>query len=224
MIDRLELSEGETVLDAGCGSGRVTELLLERLPDGRVVALDGSSSMLEQARTRLDRFAERVTFMLADLARPLPLEDPVDEILSTATFHWIADHNALFRNLAAVVRPGGRLAAQCGGAGNLATVVAALRDLGPDPFSRKVFATPGETEERLRAAGFGEIECWLHDEPTPFDGLDALETFLRTVALGDHVASMSATEARGFVHEVALRLPAASLDYVRLNILARRAS
>jgi trans-aconitate 2-methyltransferase len=223
VIDRLELAGDETVLDAGCGSGRVTEVLLERLPAGRVIALDGSRSMLEHARTRLERFGERVRFVLADLGAPLPLDEPVDAILSTATFHWIPDHDALFRNLASVVRPGGRLSAQCGGAGNLATVVAALRELGADPFSRKVFATPEETTERLRAAGFFDIKCWLHDEPTPFDDPVALETFLRTVALGDHVATMPETEARAFVHEVAVRLPEAALDYVRLNITARRA-
>jgi trans-aconitate 2-methyltransferase len=222
VIERLELAGDETVLDAGCGSGRVTELLLERLPAGRVVALDASASMLERAGERLERFGERVTFVLADLGEPLPLDEPVDAILSTATFHWVPDHDALFRNLAAAVRPGGRLAAQCGGAGNLGTVVAALRDLGADPFSRKVFATPEETEWRLLAFGFGDVRCWLHDEPTPFDDLDALETFLRTVALGDHVASMSEREARAFVHEVAVRLPGPALDYVRLDITARR--
>jgi trans-aconitate 2-methyltransferase len=223
VIDRLELAGEETVLDAGCGSGRVTELLFERLPAGRVVALDGSASMLERARTRLERFGERVTFVLADLVEPLPLDEPIDAILSTATFHWVPDHDALFRNLAAVVRPGGRMAAQCGGAGNLGAVVAALRDLGADPFSRKVFATPEETARRLLASGFVDVRCWLHDEPTPFDDLDALETFLRTVALGDHVSTMTEAEARAFAHEVAVRLPETALDYVRLNIQARRA-
>jgi trans-aconitate 2-methyltransferase len=223
VIDGLDLAGDESVLDAGCGSGRVTEALLDRLPAGSVVALDGSASMLERARTRLERFGDRVTFVLADLGERLPLEEPVDAILSTATFHWVPDHDALFRNLAAVVRPGGRLAAQCGGAGNLGTVVAALRDLGADPFSRKVFATREETEARLHASGFVDVECWLHREPTPFDDLDALETFLRTVALGDHVSTMTEAEARAFAHEVAVRLPETALDYVRLNIQARRA-
>ncbi len=195
VVDRLELRGDETVLDAGCGSGRVTELLLERLPSGLVIALDGSASMIDQARARLERFDDRVQFVVADLGEPLSIP-LVDAILSTATFHWVPDHDALFRNLAAILRPGGRLVAQCGGAGNLSTVVAALRDLGADPFSRKVFATPEETEERLRAAGFVDVECWLHAEPTPFDDLEALETFLRTVALGDHVATMTDAEAR----------------------------
>ena len=146
VVERLELEGGETVLDAGCGPGRVTELLLDRLPRGRVVALDGSPAMIGRARERLRPFGDRVRFLVADLGEPIPLAEPVDAILSTATFHWVSDHDALFRNLAAVLRPGGQLVAQCGGAGNLDTVVAALRDLGADPFSSKVFATPEAVE------------------------------------------------------------------------------
>ena len=133
---RLPLAGDERVMDAGCGTGRVTEQLAERLPRGHVVALDGSPAMVEAAHARLARFGERVDYIVADLGQPLPVEDPVDAILSTATFHWVPDHDALFRNLAAVTRPGGRLVAQCGGYGNVGRikrVVASIGDgwLGP---------------------------------------------------------------------------------------------
>jgi trans-aconitate 2-methyltransferase len=223
VLDRLELHGDETVLDAGCGSGRVTALLAERLPGGRVIALDGSTSMLETARRRLAPFGDRIRFVLADLMDPLPLDEPVDAVLSTATFHWVSDHDALFGHLAAVLRPGGRLVAQCGGAGNLATVVRVLGELGADPFTGKVFATPERTGERLRATGFVDVECWLYAEPTPFETLEGLETFLRTVVLRDHIRSMTDAEADEFVHAVATRVPRLELDYVRLNIDARRA-
>jgi trans-aconitate 2-methyltransferase len=223
VVGRLELEGDETVLDAGCGSGRVTEVLAEQLPRGRVIALDGSPSMLDQARERLSRFGDRVAFVEADLAAPLPLEEPVDAILSTATFHWIRDHDALFANLAAAVRPGGRLEAQCGGAGNVDSIGRALVELGHDPFGSKRYASPEETTERLERAGFEGVECWLHAEPTPFDTLEDLETYLATVILGDRVATMTPDEGRGFVHEVAVRMPALEIDYVRLNIRAARA-
>src|SRR5215210_3956448 len=93
VLDRLPLRGDERVLDAGCGSGRVTELLAERLPRGHVVALEASTEMLEEASRRLGRFGDRVTLVQADLARPLPLDEPVDAILSTATFHWVLDHD-----------------------------------------------------------------------------------------------------------------------------------
>jgi trans-aconitate 2-methyltransferase len=223
VLDRLELHGDETVLDAGCGSGRVTALLAERLPGGRVIALDGSTSMLETARRRLAPFGDRIRFVLADLMAPLPIDEPVGAVLSTATFHWVPDHDALFGHLAAVLRPRGRLVAQCGGAGNLATVAHVLEVIGADPFTGKMFATPEHTGERLRETGFVDVECWLHAEPTPFETLEALETFLRTVVLGDHVRSMTDEEAGAFVHAVAARLPRLELDYVRLNIVARRA-
>ena len=223
VVDRLQLGGDETVLDAGCGSGRVTTLLAERLPRGHVVALDGSASMLETARRRLAPFGDRIRFVLGDLMLPIPIAEPVDAILSTATFHWVPDHDALFAHLAAVLQPAGRLVAQCGGAGNLATVVRALEELGADPFTGKVFGTPERTAERLRASGFVDVDCWLHTEPTSFETLGALETFLRTVALGDHVKTMTDEEAAAFTQAVAARLPRLELDYVRLNIDARLA-
>jgi trans-aconitate 2-methyltransferase len=222
VLDRLPLAGDETVLDAGCGSGRVTELLAERLPDGRVIALDGSPSMIEAARDRLARFGERVDFVVADLARPLPLGGPVDAILSTATFHWVEDHDALFRNLAAVVRQAGRLVAQCGGVGNVRSVQDVLAGIGDGWLGPVHFATPLETVRRLDASGFVDIECWLTDEPTRFEPGEPFETYLRTVVLGAHLERLPASEHDAFVREVANRLAEPVIDYVRLNILATR--
>jgi trans-aconitate 2-methyltransferase len=224
VLDRLELAGDETVLDAGCGSGRVTEELLERLPDGRVIAADAAPSMLAEARRRLARFGDRVRYVECDLAEPLPVEEPVDAVFSTATFHWVADQDALFANLGAVLRPGGALVAQCGGAGNIASVeraaAAVMGDRWPGPWS---FATPAETAGRLRAAGFVDISTWLHDEPTRIEPGEPLETFLRTVILRTHLDRLPVHEQGPFVRAVAERLPGGDLDYVRLNILARRA-
>jgi trans-aconitate 2-methyltransferase len=231
VLERLPLAGDETVLDAGCGSGRVTEQLLERLPGGRVIAADAAPSMLVEARRRLERFGERVQFVECDLGElprsghaglPLPVADPVDAVFSTATFHWVPDHDALFANLAAVLRPGGRLVAQCGGAGNLASVQRALVDVGerwPGPWT---FATPDETKARMAAAGFVDVEAWLHDEPTVIEPGEPLETFLTTVVLRSHVERLPEGERAGFVGAVAARLPTGEMDYVRLNIVARR--
>lgn len=223
VLDRLELDGDETVLDAGCGSGRVTELLLERLPHGHVIAVDGSPAMIEQARERLGD-DERVRLRLADL-QSLDLHgERVDAILSTATFHWIADHERLFARLHAALRPGGRISAQCGGAGNIANVQAAI-DAVDHPALRGWagpwnYATPAETAARLRAAGFTDVWTWL--QPLPVDPPDPREYFA-TVILGSHLERLPEAERAPFVDAVLKRMEQPVIaHYVRLNMLARR--
>lgn len=223
VVDRLALTGSERVLDAGCGSGRVTELLLAKLPHGSVIALDGSPSMVDEARRRLAAFGDRVEYMVADLGQPLAIPR-VDAILSTATFHWLPDHDALFANLAAVLRPGGQLVAQCGGGNNLAAVIAAFDNLDPGrrywrPWH---FATPEDTRRRLEAAGFGEVDVWLHDEPTDLPR-ETVPEYLRTIIFGATLERMAEAEREPFVRALAARIPDGHLDYVRLNIVARRA-
>jgi trans-aconitate 2-methyltransferase len=178
--------------------------------------------MLAEARRRLARFGDRVSFVEADLARPLPIER-VDAILSTATFHWVLDHDALFANLAAVLRPGGWLVAQCGGAGNVANFLEAARRVHPSFERHHNFQGPEATRERLERSGFVDIETWLSSEPTRFSSGEPLETFLETVCLRPNLAAMPAAERRPFVAAVAREMGEPVLDYVRLNIVARRA-
>jgi trans-aconitate 2-methyltransferase len=218
VVDRLTLRGDERALDAGCGTGQVTASLLERLPTGSVVALDGSPSMIEAARGRLG--TDRVTFLVHDLLEPLPIE-PVDAVLSTATFHWVPDHDRLFANLADAMRPGAQLEAQCGGAGNIANVTRALAELGIDLERDKTFADPPSTEARLRRLGFVDVHCWLTDEPTYVPAED-LERYLRTVCMGAVVDGLDDEESGRLLHEVTVRLDEPRIDYVRLNIAARR--
>jgi trans-aconitate 2-methyltransferase len=218
VLDRLDLRGDERVLDAGCGTGRVTAALVERLPRGEVVAVDGSPAMVEAARERL---GDAVELHVADLAA-LALDPPVDAILSTATFHWIADHERLFARLAAALRPGGKLVAQCGGAGNIESIRQVLGRIGDGWLGESHFETAEDTAGRLANAGFTDIETWLSEEPTEFEPGEPFETYLRTVVLGAHVARLPVADREAFVHEVASRLDAPRIDYVRLNILARR--
>ncbi len=225
VVSWLTLRGDERVLDAGCGSGRVTAQLLERLPHGYVVALDGSAHMLGEAGRRLASEADRVELIQADLRQPLTLDQPVDAILSTATFHWLPDHAALYRNLAAVLKPGGQLAAQYGGVGNVARIRRAIDaawpadDPWPGPWN---FTSPEQARGYLADAGFVNVEAWLKDEPIPFAERSAMETYLETVVLGAHLERLPPEQRKAFVQCVAAGIDPPVLDYVRLNVVARR--
>ncbi|HEY6580615.1 MAG TPA: methyltransferase domain-containing protein [Rubrobacter sp.] len=235
VLGRLELSGDEAAIDAGCGTGRVTELLLEKLPEGSVLAVDTSEAMVEAAGRR---FAgePRVRVERQDLL-DLEVEERVDLVFSTATFHWIKDHDRLFERLARVLKPQGRLVAQCGGEGNISCATEAVGETMEKERFRgyfegwkddKYYADPQSTARRLEAAGFEEVETWLHDEVAAFDSVDELARFLGAVVLGGHLERLPEEERKPFVAEVAEKVAAAdgtpALDYVRLNIMAKKAA
>ena len=232
-LERRGLRGDEVVIDAGCGTGRVTELLLRYLPDGTVLAVDASENMVEAARRRFAGEA-RVRVEHQDLLL-LELDRPVDVIFSTATFHWIKDHELLFERLARTLKPGGRLVAQCGGKGNIARTLAVIeRVMGEDRFRDAFvgwergwnFADPETTKARLEGAGFEEVETWLHEELTEFGSVDELARFLKTVVLRQHLTFLPEAQKRdSFAAAVAARLAGEGslvVDYVRLNMLATR--
>jgi trans-aconitate 2-methyltransferase len=221
VLSRLELNGDELVLDAGCGSGRITQALVEQLPRGRVIAVDQSASMVDAAKQRLGETADvRVVDLLE-----LDLEEPVDAIVSTATFHWIADHDLLFRRLHNALRAGGRLVAQCGGEGNITILrgkVAPLLD--QEPYAEHFrgwkppwnYAGAEQTQERLLSAGFASAKSWL--QPAPREPEYPRE-FLSTIVLGPHVQRLP-EELRERFMDAALEAigEPVVVDYVRLNI------
>jgi trans-aconitate 2-methyltransferase len=217
VLDRLAsvVAPDATVLDVGCGTGRVTEQLLALVPRGRVIAIDASEDMVRLARERL---GYRVEVQRQDVLE-LHLDEPVDAIVSTATLHWVTDHDALWPRLRAAMKPGGRLEVQCGGEGNIARVCAAIERVAPElgGWTPWTFAGPQETERRLAAAGFAEVRCWLQERPTTPDDPAA---FIRTSILPAHLERIAPERREAFVSAVvsAVELP---LDYVRLNVSAR---
>ncbi|MCW3017130.1 MAG: methyltransferase protein [Solirubrobacterales bacterium] len=228
VLDRLVLTGDETVLDAGCGTGRVTQALIERLPRGHVIGVDGSADMIAVAAERLP---EETELHVQDLCE-LDVGRQVDAILSTATFHWIADHDRLFAALHTALKPGGRLVAQCGGVGNVDAVHAAAAQVGArGPYREHLagwrgpwnFSTPADAERRLRAAGFTDVSAWVTERPArPEEPLE----YLSTIVLGAHLERLPAALRDAFVDDVATALRGedghVTIDYVRLNLDAAK--
>lgn len=222
-LERLPLGGDEVVLDAGCGSGRITAELAKRVPHGRVYGVDAAPSMVEHTR---DALGDRATVLCQDLAE-LVLPEPVDAVFSNATFHWIHDHDRLFGALHGAMWPGARLVAQCGGRGNIdafrrmADEVAAEEPFAPHfagwrrPWN---YATAEETAERLHGAGFDDVKTWL--EPKR---VEPQRAFIRTVCLVRHLDPLPEELREEFVDRVLQRAgKPLVLAYVRLNMTARR--
>ena len=236
VLDRAPLRGHETVMDAGCGTGKLTAELLMRLPLGKVVGVDLSHNMLITAREHLQRdFDGRVRFVSADLQQ-LPFQAVFDGIFSTAAFHWVPDHEQLFRSLLQCLKPGGWLVAQCGGAENLSRLLTRVERLKRHPKYRPYLGeyrhsweySDAETAaERLRRAGFVDVQTGIEPSPTRFDTSDAYREFVSKVILHRHLerlptASLQHDFMSEVVQEAAQDNPPFELDYWRLNLIARR--
>lgn len=236
LIDDLGMKGHETVLDAGCGSGKLTAALLERLSTGRVLAVDRSENMLRAAEVHLGPpCASRVSYLLADLAS-LPVRETVDLVFSAATFHWVHNHEQLFATLLRVLKPGGRLVAQCGGGENIARLRHHLSVLyRSQPYSDYFgdwqepwyFTGEEDASKRLREVGFTDIQVWLAPAPFQFQTAAAYREFLGAVLLRAHLGHLPTASCRERFLDDLTQLSAQEpqpfvLDFWRLNLRGRR--
>jgi trans-aconitate 2-methyltransferase len=235
VLARLELAGDETVLDLGCGTGRLTREVAARVPRGRVLGLDRSTNMVSMARTYLEQVAGApIDLLLAD-ALALPLRGSVDAVFSTATLHWVLDHPRLFANIHDALKPGGQFVAQCGGGPNIARLRQRVDAVMQEPVFAPArarfqfpwnFANAETTASRLEAAGFVDVKTYVESAPIVQRDADAFGEFIRNVVCGPYLAAMTDEAQRDLFVE---RLTAAAerddppfeLDYWRLNMSAR---
>lgn len=236
VLSQLQLRGDECLLDAGCGTGKLTRLLLEKLSHGRVIGLDVSRNMVQHAQENLaPDFGHRVGFVAADLVA-LPFRNCFDGIFSTASFHWVLDHDVLFRNLYQSLRPSSWLHAQCGGGSNLDRLRQRVRTLSQTPeFSEWLgnyrepwfFSNAEDAAARLSAAGFEDVQAELEPASYTADGDQEFQQYLRTFILHRHLELLPDEVRRAsFVHTLtdaaAHDDPPWTLDYCRLNLRARK--
>jgi trans-aconitate 2-methyltransferase len=238
MVERLSLRGDETALDLGCGSGRLTEFLLRRLPRGRVIAIDRSANMLAAAREHLEpEFGGRVDYVQASLDE-IDLHQVADLAFSNAAFHWVPDHPRLLRAVFEAMRPGAWLVAQCGAGPNIARVRERAGRLmasaefqpyfgdWPGPWE---FAYPEVMAERLRRVGFLDIETDMFEAPVQLSSRQETRDYFENVILGTHLARIPDSRADlrdqfldRMTDQSAADDPPFCQDYWRLNLRARR--
>ncbi|HEV2400325.1 MAG TPA: methyltransferase domain-containing protein [Candidatus Sulfotelmatobacter sp.] len=237
VLARLRLRGDETVLDAGCGTGRLTVDLLEGLPNGRVTGVDLSQNMLNSAREHLaSDFGGRLHLLACDLLH-LPFKQVFDVVVSTAAFHWVLDHDHLFLNLHDVLRPGGKLEAQCGGGPNLKRLRDRANVLMATPRFASFFSGYHEpwlyqdangAAQTLRRAGFIDVETSTESAMTVLEDAAHFEEFVRSIIMRRHLDQLPTEELRkefiaGLTERSAKDDPPFSLDYWRLNLRGRKA-
>lgn len=233
-LDALDLSAPKHILDAGCGTGRVTAELLRKFPQSHVLALDASENMVGKARITLQQFGERVTVAQRDLLE-LPFSNEFDLIFSTAVFHWIKDHDRLFSVLRRCLKTGGFLFAQCGGGPNLKRVRDRIQQLvTAERFKQyfkdwhRVWEYPGPelTSERLKKAGFEDIVCSLEEAAVRFSEEKSYADFLSAMILHPYLERLPESLQVEFkdeiVRQAAVDQPPFVLDYWRLNLQGRK--
>jgi trans-aconitate 2-methyltransferase len=235
VLSRLRLRGDETVLDAGCGTGRLTADLLQALPRGRVIGVDLSRNMLDSAREHLSpQFGTRISLVVCDLLH-LPFEHVFDGIVSTAAFHWVLDHDQLFANLRRALVAGGWLEAQCGGGPNVVLLRNRANELAATPKFAPFFTGFHEpwlfqdaegAAKSLRRAGFVEVETSTEAAPTVLDNAEQYAEFVRNIILRLHLENFPTENYRAeflaqLTDQAAADDPPFLLDYWRLNLRGR---
>jgi trans-aconitate 2-methyltransferase len=231
VLERITLRGDEVAADVGCGTGRLTAELAERLPRGRVIGLDSSEAMIEQAA--VTRLKPGATSLVRADASALPFGRSLDLVFSTATFHWVHDHDRLFSSIFRALKPGGRLVAQCGGGPNLQRLYRRASALmGRAAFAGYFggwrppwhFADAATTGRRLETAGFVGVVTELYPSPVSFDSVETYRAFLTTVCVRHHVARLPPELQGEFTAQLAAEAarddPPLTLDYWRLDMHA----
>ena len=227
LVALLAPQAGERILDLGCGTGHLTQRIAER--GACVTGLDRDGEMLRQARANYPKLC----FVAGD-GQDFTVAEAYDAIFSNAALHWMKDAAGAAGCMARALRPGGRLVAELGGAGNIQTIYgawcAALKEAGlaVPAESPWYFPTAEEYAATLEGCGLEVLQAFCFARPTTMEGEAGLRNWLR-MFLGENLARLRKDE-----REVALRSTERRLrprlwqgehwlaDYVRLRVVARR--
>jgi trans-aconitate 2-methyltransferase len=214
-IEALNLNDYDTVLDAGCGTGRDAAIALESLTSGNLICLDQSPGMLKQCSERLGP-DPRVQIVEASLNSPFPIPaESVDAVMSVAALHWLPNHSNVWRNIFEVLKSGGRIAIDAGGAGNLDHTLELARQIDPDiRFPHWYYADIKSTEDLLNQAGFVNCEVSLRKHPTTLPDNSTMQEYLKTLVFREWTKTQIEAISKLMIDN--------TIDYVRLEVRAHK--
>ncbi|MGD6932645.1 MAG: class I SAM-dependent methyltransferase [Candidatus Bathyarchaeia archaeon] len=129
LIPKLHLSGNETLLDIGCGDGKITAEIAKALPNGRVIGIDSSQEMINLAQTLFPKNDyPNLSFQVAD-ARNFVFQEIFDRVFSNAALHWIPNQSPVLFNVNKCLKPGGQLLFQMAGKGNAQSILNILDEM-----------------------------------------------------------------------------------------------
>ena len=225
-VASLPVTPADHLLDIGCGSGELTATVAGLVPDGHVVGLDGSASMIDAASARA---AVNQSFVLGPAQRlgALLAGQQFDGIYSRAALHWVSrpEWPGVLAGAYELLGPGGWLRIECGGGDNVTAMQALLDDVSSahgGPVAPWNFLAAGAALELVEAAGFSTgAEGWVRTvaQRRPFDR-DGLLGWLRSQcyqAYGGGEPLQRGVEAR--LDEVRRADGSYDMTFVRLDLL-----
>jgi trans-aconitate 2-methyltransferase len=192
LIAKLNLCGHESVLDIGCGDGKVTAEIAGYVPDGSVVGVDNSKEMIELASANFtkDKYPN-LSFQVTDAGK-LSFQEKFDVVFSNAALHWIKDHRPVIAGIQKALKPGGRILLQMGGKGNAESILSILEEMMSESEWSKYFSgfafsygfyEPEEYMAWISEAGLNPIRIELIPKIMPYDKRDGLAGWFRTTWL-----------------------------------------
>ncbi len=234
LLEKRLWTGNEIVMDAGAGSGNLTRVLADKVPNGYVYAVDADSNMVLQAKANLSDC--RNVEVIQSRMQEVKLPRAVDVIFSNAALHWVLDQESLFLHFWQLLKPSGELLAEFGGYGNLERIIPSIfKTMQSAQFKEYFvhwkqswyFPKADNIEKILQNTGFKDINLSLSRQTTAYPDRRSFVDFAKTVImkpffgyLPDDAKRDSFLEA--FVSELEYAGLGWSLDYVRIGISARK--
>ena len=236
LISELELRGDERILDLGCGDGTLTAQLAELVPDGSVLGIDASQSMIETARK--NHAGANLRFELRDIDA-IDFESEFDLVFSNATLHWIKNHERLLANVFESLKERGTARLQFAGDGNCSNLIRVVREVMEAKEYAAYFGefdwpwympTVQQYRRLLDEVAFSEKKVWCEDADRYFGSVEEMTRWIDQPSIVPFLCCVAERDKRHFRDAVVEQMIRETLQddgrhfetFRRINVLARK--